>query len=355
MLKLLMDRPISLSRQAALNRLKGVLVGADGQTSCIVVELTDQGGINRRETIPLIMDTITSATGISSDELVISGPAIDGMAIDVESIRSIQTYSLPSILISLVLCWVCLRSFWLTLPIVIIGAWGQGLMLAAVYYGGGTMNAVLIVLPALVFMLTVSAGVHLANYFLEELDRGSVADAPARALRKASGPCTLAAVTTSIGLASLCISEVEPVRQFGFLGAIGVLICVVLLFLLIPGFMVIWLNRSQRQERRPNRALASGQSFAGLSHAVFRYGWMIRLLCMAAMIGCGVGLSRLRTTIDVVSLLSDDNRAVHDFHWVQEHIGPLVPIEVVVHFDRRLRTRCARAFESGGGRPASDQ
>ena len=335
MLKLLMDRPIDLSREAALNRLQGVLVGADGKTSCIVIELTDQGGFKRRETIPIVIDAITSATGISPQELVLSGPAIDGMAIDVESIRSLQTYSLPSILISLVLCWVCLRSFWLTLPIVIIAAWGQGLMLAAVYYGGSTMNAVLIVLPALIFVLTVSAGVHLANYFLEELNGGSVVDAPSRALMKAKGPCTLAAVTTSIGLASLCISEVEPVRQFGFLGATGVLICVALLFLLVPGFMAIMLNRSRGPKRRTMRTHATGQSFAGLSRVIFRFGWIIRWLCIAAMVVCGAGLSRLRTSIDVVSLLSDDNRAVRDFHWVQENIGPLVPIEVVVHFDRQ--------------------
>ncbi len=117
-----------------------------------------------------------------------------------------KTYSVPSALISLVLCWVCLRSLWLTVPILIIAVFGQGLVLAAVYYSGDAMNAILIVLPALVFVLTVSAGVHLANYFLEEVDSDSAADAPRRAMFKAKGPCALAALTTAIGLASLCIS-----------------------------------------------------------------------------------------------------------------------------------------------------
>jgi predicted RND superfamily exporter protein len=36
----------------------------------------------------------------------------------------------------------------------------------------------------------------------------------------------------------------------------------------------------------------------------------------------------------VVSLLSADNQAVRDFRWFEEHIGPLVPVEVVVHFDQ---------------------
>ncbi len=46
---------------------------------------------------------------------------------------------------------------------------------------------------------------------------------------------------------------------------------------------------------------------------------------------------KLRTTIDVVSLLSEDNQAVRDFHWVEKNIGPLVPIEVVIHFDHECK------------------
>ena len=44
---------------------------------------------------------------------------------------------------------------------------GEGMVLAVVYYTGTPMNAVLIVLPPLVFVLTVSAGIHLSNYYLD--------------------------------------------------------------------------------------------------------------------------------------------------------------------------------------------
>ncbi|MFG0287370.1 MAG: RND family transporter [Rhodopirellula sp. JB044] len=343
----LTSMPIDLPRQAAIDRLNGILVGEDDQTSGLVVELTEQGAFIRRETIPLIQNAVSDAIDIPIDDLIMTGPAVDGMAIDDESSRSIQQYSIPSILISLALCWFCLRSVWLTIPIIAVGAWAQGFMLSSVYYGGETMNAILIVLPALVFVLAVSVGIHLANYFLEEVDLGSGAKAPSRAIAKATGPCILAALTTAIGLASLCISDVEPIRQFGFLGAIGVIVCVVLLFLMLPGFMVIWLHVSQKRgtlqlhnATPPNGSPPKDDQrsvghplFAFVANFISRYSVIIRLSCIVAMIAFGFGLTRLRTTIDVVSLLSEDNRVVQDFHWVENNICPLVPIEVVIHFD----------------------
>lgn len=335
-LEALMEPPIDLSRKAALKRLEGVLVGHDGETSCLVVELTDAGGIGRRETIPLIKDTVAEVVEIPSDQLILSGPATDGLAIDNESIRSIEAYSIPSTIISLMLCWFCLRSVWLTIPILLVGIWGQGFMLASVYFSSSTMNAILIVLPALIFMLTVSAGVHLANYFLEEVKDGPNPDAPRRALEKAKGPCILAALTTVIGLVSLAVSEVQPIRQFGLLGAFGLVVCVFFLFWLIPGVLAFRLRRNPEAfaPSATSSLYTSLWSFNHLSHWIYKFGLPVRIACIGLMIGCGWGLFHLRTTVDVVSLLDEEDRAVRDFQWIQEKISPLVPIEVVVHFDQ---------------------
>ncbi len=341
MLDELRAAPIDLSRKAAINRLTGVLVGHDGKTSCLVVELSAAGGMGRKQSIPLIRDTVSQAVNLPPEELIVSGPAVDGLAIDYESMQSIDQFSVPSVLISMILCWVCLRSFWLTIPIVIIGAWSQGLMLASIHYSGMTMNAILIVLPALVFVLTVSAGVHLAHYFLEEVGNGGTKEAPLRAVQKATVPCVLAAITTAIGLASLCISDIEPVRQFGLLGAIGIVICVALLFMLVPGFMEIWLRIADRRTSpigvsttKDTSVLSHLRVSARAAHATLRWGLLIRWGCIIAMIGCGYGLTKLQTSVDVVSLLSENNRVVKDFHWIEDNISPLVPIEVIVRFDQ---------------------
>lgn len=350
MLRTLMQPPSRLPRAEALRQMKGALVGPDGQTSCAAVALTDYGSVHRRPAIGLVLDTVKRVTGFARKDLRLAGPTIDGIATDDESIRSLRRYSLPSILISLVLCCLCLRSIWLTLPILAVGALGQGVMLASVYYLGMTMNAVLIVLPPLVFVLTVSAGVHLVNYFYDELRTGPVDGATTRALSKGWGPCALAATTTAIGLASLAVSSVQPVRQFGALAAAGVLLTVLLLFLLLPGAMeAMRFLPGRRGQAGPPPALPDrparrdiGQVAAAM---IDRYSRWISSACLMLLVVCGAGLMWLHSSINVVSLLAPENRAVQDFRWFENHLGPLVTVEVVIHFDPRCALDSLRRLE----------
>jgi predicted RND superfamily exporter protein len=337
MLRMLMDEPADLSRTAALRRLQGSLIGPDGQTSCLIVILTEDGSLRRKKTIALILDALQDA-GHPREDLRLAGTPVDGLATDEESVRSLERYCLPSVAISLVLCCLCLRSVWLSWPILAVGALGQGAMLASIYFCGITMNAILIVLPALVFVLTVSAGVHLVNYFYDEL-RGACPEAAiTRALHKGWGPCTLAAVTTAIGLGSLMVSDVGPVRHFGALAACGVLGTLLLLFLVLPGAMQVRLLYAGRRagtvkRREADRSNGGVDAWERAAGTVCRFASWISIACLLGLMLCGAGLFWLRSSVNTISLLSPESRVVRDYRWFEKHIGPLVPVEVVLRFD----------------------
>ncbi len=388
MLRLLRGEPARLSRAVAIRRLRGSLVGTDGKTSCLVVTLTERGALLRRKSYTLVVETVQRVTGLERKDLRVAGPTVDGMATDDESIRSLMRYSIPTILISLILCCLCLRSIWLTLPIFAVGALGQSAMLAIVYFLGITMNAILIVLPPLVFVLTVSAGVHLVNYYYDELRTGTRKGAATRALRKGWVPCCLAALTTAIGLASLMVSEVQPIRQFGALAAIGVLLSMLLLFLLLPGAMVVrpraallYLRRSCQNARALPAAvkkvcrrihipglrsslrsnLSDEQSCPGTPEGanqtgfwqiaasiICRYATWITLVCILLLVSSGTGLFWIRSSINPLSMLSPTNPAVRDTHWFEQHLGPLVPVEVVIHFNNECTLDLLQRLELVG-------
>jgi len=332
----MMEPPLDLSRAAATRRLQGSMIGPDQQKSCMLAFLTEHGATRREGTINEIVDAANKVLGMDKDDLYIAGTTVDGAAIDTLSRESLEKFAIPSTIISFLLCWYCLRSLWFAIPVLLIAAYGQSLCLALVYFTGGQMNAVLIVLPTLVFVLSISAGIHLTNYFMEEIRRGQRGDAVNRAIRRAWMPSVLAAVTTAIGLLSLQVSDVEPVRQFGWLGASGVFVCFALLFIVMPGVMHRW--QIKYGHLGPDASTLTSEPehatpfWEASTRVVARFHTAIVLGSLAVLLFTTWGLQYLRTSVDVMAFLDEEVRVVQDSKWFQENIGPLVPVEVIIRF-----------------------
>ena len=331
----LQDAPLYLPRNRAVKRMRGTLVGPDGEISCAVVGLTELGTRKNQRTIKRLLDITSRALNIHSDSVYLAGSPIDGVSIDVASANSIRTFMLPSTLVVLLLCRWCLRSWPLAFAVIVTALFGQALVLSAVYFAkiyfaNITMNAVLTVMAPLVFVLTVSAGIHLINYYHDEVQLKGVVGAAHRALINGWAPCVLAALTTTIGLLSLTVSQIIPVKHFGIFASLGLLSTTTLLFVVLPGAMVRW----------PVTVLADNHANGGRSNAFFdrfaafigRFWPWITLLCVGCMVASIFGLWNIKTSVKVLSMLVPESRTVRDYHWMEDHIGPMVPIEIVLKF-----------------------
>jgi predicted RND superfamily exporter protein len=167
--------------------------------------------------------------------LHLAGPVIDNVAVDEASTASLTTFGLPAAAVILGLTWWSLRSFRYAVLVFLLSLFCVGLSFAFLHLWGDRMNPVLIVMPLLVLTLGVSGGIHLVNYLVEAHDRGPARGAAWRAVTLGWLPCSLSAGTTAVGLMSLVVSELEPIRVFGFHAALGVLATLVVLFLVVPG------------------------------------------------------------------------------------------------------------------------
>lgn len=330
--------PTDLTFQRAKEELRGSFVGPDGETSAALIVLTEEGGRDRQQMIDVVLATAAEVAGTPRDEIRLAGPPVDGGTIDAASMESIRTFTLPSMIIATFICWWCLRSVFFTGVIVAAAAFCQGLVLTLVNFSGHEMNAVLIIMPALAFVLTVSAGVHLTNYYRDSVKVRGPDDAPGFAVRYGWLPCTLAATTTMIGLGSLLVSDIIPVRVFGAISATVVIASVVLLFLLLPGVMEI--HARTRAARRWAQAYTvdpiGGEHWLGLlARFVSRRPLILSLAFTLGMAGLLWGFTQIRTSINVRALFPGDSRIIRDYTWLEENIGPLVPIEVIVRFDEQ--------------------
>lgn len=334
--------PPDLSRSQATRRLAGSLVGPDGRTSCAIVVPTPYGAWKRGEAIDTLLEIARAvAPDVQRDEFYLAGPPVDGRAIDVESIRSLDYFAIPASVVALLICWVCLRSWRLTLAVVAVATWGELLMLAMVYYSGHAMNAVLIVLPSLVFVLTVCGGVHLVNYYYDQVRSSGHERAASRALAAGWLPCLLAAVTTAIGLGSLLVSDIVPIRVFSVISVLGVMTTVGILFLVLPGVMELWPVEPPggrfapaADSTAPDPPGMDGWRAALAAFVCRRAGW-ITSGSLLLMLLSAWGLRWVRTSVNVRALFTPDSRVMRDYTWMEKNLGPLIPVEVVLTFDRR--------------------
>ena len=88
--------------------------------------------------------------------------------------------------------------------------------------------------------------IHVINYYRDEVRNGGRQRAPpGRALRHALFPCSLAALTTAIGLGSLYTSNLAPISNFGLYSAIGVIATLAILFSYLPAALQIFVTESK--------------------------------------------------------------------------------------------------------------
>lgn len=320
--------------QDAAARLQGTLVGPDGRTTCVVVTFTPQGLKQRQRLVWLIQMAIEDFCGVPLDRQHLAGPVIDGLSVDVASKAALSRLALPSALVVLVAaCW-CLQSVRVGMFVFGLSVLAQGATLALVYYCGETMSALLIVLPPLVQVLAVAGGIHLANYYFDTLPEYGPKGAPTEALRRGWLPCVLSAGTTAVGMASLMVSRLTPIRAFGAFSAAGVLMTAGLLLAVLPALFAFWpVSRDDRQPAAGGTPPGPPRIWLAMTGLMSRHHAAIVTIGLALMVGAGLGIRYLTSSVRIETLFGAHSRIVDDYAWLEQHVGPLVPIEVVLTFD----------------------
>jgi predicted RND superfamily exporter protein len=326
----LMSPPLNLSRDDAVARLRGLMIGPDGQQSCAVVRPTERGKHNPHELLETIRRAAQSC-GVPRNELHMGGPPVTSTAIDDDAAASMTLPGPLSVLAALVFSWFCFRSLRLTLLVIAVGMFSAATALAVVWFSGGEMNAVLLSMPPLVYVSTVSGAIHWANYYREEVQERGLLGASGRAVAHARLPLLLATGTTAMGLLSLCASELLPIRQFGIYTAIGVAAALLCLLVVLPAGCALWPLRKERSEevRAGKRATVDWRSWG---QQVARRSGLITVLGLGLAMLCGLGLYRVKTSVSAEGFFKHDAEFPTNSRWLEEHLGGMVPMEVVVRF-----------------------
>ncbi len=78
---------------------------------------------------------------------------------------------------------------------------------------------------------------------------------------------------------------------------------------------------------------------SGLARWIIRHHAAVAMACFAFIFVVGLGLTRVHTNIDLLKLFDERCAVRADYAWLEQNIGRLVPLEVVIEFPRRQAAR----------------
>ncbi|MCA9192508.1 MAG: MMPL family transporter [Planctomycetales bacterium] len=329
--------PIGLDEELVKQRLQGTLIGADG-TACLIIALTQAGIEAAGQTIDLVVDQAAAITGYSPRDIHVVGTLFEEVTVDRAADRALRRLVPPSTLAAITVAIIALGRVRESILVFILAGLGQLMSVALIYATGGEFSAVLIVLPTLVFMLSLSTAVHLVNYF-HDVAEHHLEHIEARTLLVGLRPCLMASITTIIGMSSLAVSELTPVRQFGCYAAIALGISTLTVLSLFPYLARLLLRvrpnlHDQRSLRIAKLRNAWHFRFARLANFVLSRAWAISLVGCLILLLATLGLSRLQASTKFDRMFSRHSPTIVGMQWVEEHIGPIISIEVLLDFVR---------------------
>jgi predicted RND superfamily exporter protein len=327
--------PINITRAEAVERLRGSLIGQDGKQTCMVLTLSPAGKKNLRKTIGKIYDTAEKECSIKHDALHMGGPPSDNVAIDLAGEQSLVRLASLAGFIGLAISWWCLRSAKLVAIVLSAGVYSAMASLAFVWYSGGEMNAIVLTMPSLVYVAAISGAIHLANYYRDSIHEGGLEGAPMRAIKHAWLPLTLATGTTAVGLLTLCYSELVPIQLFGFYSAVGVVFSLLFLFFYMPAAFERWplTEEATGAVEAPSIDPAFFGNWGKVGDWIIAHNGIMTAGGLAVIAFCAFGLSRMETSVQLMRLFSPKAKVVTDYEWLEEHLGNLIPMEVVINID----------------------
>ncbi|MGH7136038.1 MAG: efflux RND transporter permease subunit, partial [Pirellulales bacterium] len=294
--KQFLTSPLFASLKPKLLELsEGYTIGHDRQTAGIVCVLLPEheAPVRRSETIDDLRKRLEghAPEGVLTGEPVM---VVDGFRFLEDDGRLLGGVSTVLLMLTIVICFRSLR--WVVVPMAVVGAtlvWTQAVLVASHLH----LSLVSSMLWAIVTVIGVATVLHLVVSFREYRTEGlSPREALELAGDRLAAPIFWACATDAAGFASLMVSRVGPVHDFGLMMLVGSVLALVSIALVVPG-----LSLAGRFDGDPRRAWGEQGLDFGLRHlaaSVERRPWTLALVSAVFSVACCLGIVHLEVETD---------------------------------------------------------
>lgn len=222
------------------------------------------------------------------------------------------------------------------LAILLAGVWSLGILA----WAGGSLNLVVVTMPAILAVTTMTQAMHLLAYYhdLPALALPATyrmrADVWWVAVKATFFPNFVCAISTAAGFASLATSQIPPVKVFGLITAVGVMLSFALCYTLVPALLAASKRVVPRgAQSHPWWTFERSRTYVNWLErrgpAIFAVAGVMFALALG-------GLRLLRAESHVLELFSQNDRIPVNYHAIEDNLIGLTPIELVVEGDPKV-------------------
>jgi predicted RND superfamily exporter protein len=184
---------------------------------------------------------------------------------------------------------------------------------------------------ALILIFSLSLTVHLIQRYRELHIENP--DAEQRWLVRTTlydkaKPCLYTAITTMVGFASLLVSSIRPVIDFGWMMVIGM--CVILLtsFVLFPAFLMLLSPGAPHDRGDATRSLTG--IFARLAD---RHSAATGIMCLLLAVASLMGIARLEVENRFVDYFKETTEIYQSLITIDQKLGGTAPLDIIIDAD----------------------
>ena len=332
------DGGVELTRAQIDSQLENVIIGSNG-TTCVVATLPTRDPAMRAYALAQLNRIPEKIKGLDVSELRMFGGPVYTAKVDDSGQQILKKFTPISVSIAILCAWFCLRRLTPMLAVFLNALVTTCAALTSLYLMDAQMDPLLMLIPGFWFIMGISAGMHFVNYYIEVRQHYAEdsADHATITARMAFRPAALATLTTCIGLASLCTSEIMPVWRFGLYSSVGLACGFVAMYLFLPAFLHVWGGRIASDNLV---ATPIGKTFWDWHESfVMQFQGKMALAFVTIVIISIVGFTQLGFSNRLKDQFAARTKINTDTQWFEDNIGPVIPFELLVRFPESAKLR----------------
>ncbi len=327
-----------------------LLFGDDEHISGMIVWLKKLDNPSTRRLAVEEIESVFYGTVEPQTDFFLAGTPLMNVALDRGSQEASKTFLPIALAVSVVILLVILRSIKGVIAVMcavgVTTIWTVGLLVAC----GKSLNMVTVTLPSLIFVLSLSSGIHISSrYFALFEASGGGLEVIRKTLGEVLKPIFLSSVTTSAGFASLMVSDMQPVVDFGIFAAIGMLLSFLFNIMVVPGMFSL-LHPCNQKEKAPHSHFTSVIGVSMFSHK----GAVLVISLIVLVVSVGL-TAKSKVESNVLKFFPDDARISRDYNFIGSNLTGFYTVELDLTTDTAKGKELLKQITSLGhimeGRP----